>query len=260
MSMVDDLTLPHLSASNPPPARAFCKFNAVDAQSLNIAALLGELALQMQAEPSSEATLNTIVGAAVDLLPGISWSGISLVRGKTVTSQAPSDEVARQLDQLQSELGEGPALSALAEQRTVNIPDLRAEKRWPRFVAAATGMGVHCVLSFRLFVKQESFGALNLYGPQPNYFSEESVAVGEILSQHAAVAMAGAATEEQLRAAIQTRDVIGQAKGILMHRDHLTGLQAFATLTRASQETNIKLVDVARFVVAEFEKSLDGRG
>ena len=86
----------------------FVQFDDVNAQSLNIAALLGDLALQMQAEPSSEAILNTIVSAAVDLLPGISWSGISLVRGKTVTSEAPSDEVARRLDQLQSELGEGP--------------------------------------------------------------------------------------------------------------------------------------------------------
>ncbi len=226
----------------------------MNSKSLNIAALLGDLALQMQAESSSEATLHTIVRAAVDLLPGISWSGISLVHGKTVTSEAPSDEVARRLDRLQSQLGEGPALSALADERTVIIPDLQAEQRWPKFVAASTGMGVHCLLSFRLFIKQGALGALNLYGPRPNTFDDESVAVGEILSQHAAVAMAGAATEEQLRAAIDTRDVIGQAKGILMHRDHLTGLQAFAILTRASQETNIKLVDVARFLVAEFEK------
>jgi GAF domain-containing protein len=228
----------------------------VDSTSLNIAALLGDFALQMQAEPSSEATLHTIVRAAVDLLPGISWSGISLVRGKKVTSEAPSDEVARRLDQLQSELGEGPAFSALRDRRTIDIPDLRAEERWPKFVAAATGMGVHCLLSFRLFIKDGALGALNLYGPRPNTFDDESVAVGEILSQHAAVALADASMEEQLRAAIETRDVIGQAKGILMHRDHLTGLQAFATLTRASQETNIKLVDVARFLVAEFEKDM----
>jgi GAF domain-containing protein len=241
---------------NPLRADVFYRIRNVDSKSLNIAALLGDFALQMQAEPSSEATLHTIVRAAVDLLPGISWSGISLVRGKKVTSEAPSDEVARRLDQLQSELGEGPAFSALRDRRTIDIPDLRAEERWPKFVAAATGMGVHCLLSFRLFIKDGALGALNLYGPRPNTFDDESVAVGEILSQHAAVALADASMEEQLRAAIETRDVIGQAKGILMHRDHLTGLQAFATLTRASQETNIKLVDVARFLVAEFEKDM----
>jgi ANTAR domain len=87
------------------------------------------------------------------------------------------------------------------------------------------------VLSFRLFVVGESLGALNLYGEAPEALTQDSVAIGEILAQHAAVAMAGAAGEEHMQSALASRDIIGQAKGILMHRDNLTGLQAFAALT-----------------------------
>ena len=68
--------------------------------------------------------------------------------------------------------------------------------------------------------------------------------------------MAGAAAQEQFDVAVASRDIIGQAKGILMHRDNLTGLQAFALLTRASQKTNVKLIEVARVLVADHERGL----
>jgi len=110
------------------------------------------------------------------------------------------------------------------------------------------------MLSFRLFVIAESFGALNLYGAAPGAFTDDSITTGEILAQHAAVALAGTTAEQHFAAALASRDVIGQAKGILMHRDNLTGLQAFAALARASQETNVKLVDVARILVADHER------
>ncbi len=225
-----------------------------------LAGLLADLAQQMQAEEGSDATLRTIVRAGVEMLPGISWAGISLIRGKEVTSEAPSDDVAKALDQLQSELTDGPAFSALADHRAVIVPDLSSESRWPTFTAAARERGVHCMLAFRLFIDRGALGALNLYGPDPTSFAEDSIATGEILAQHAAVAIAGATAEEQFQTALASRDVIGQAKGLLMHRDGITGLQAFAALTRASQETNMKLADVARWFVGEHEKEIADRG
>src|SRR5262249_53489266 len=108
-------------------------------------------------------------------------------------------------------------------------------------------------LSFQLFVRCQNLGALNLYGDETSVFSDDSVEVGAILAQHAAVAMVGATAESHFQAALASREVIGQANGILMHRDNLTGLRAFNTLAQASKETNIKLVDVARWLVAEHE-------
>ena len=221
-----------------------------------LAEVLGNLAVEMQSQHSSESVLRAIVVGAIDVVPGTSCAGISRVAGRTVTSEMPSDAIAAELDQLQTELNEGPALSALHERHTVFIKNMSEETRWPNFVAAATLLGVHCMLSFRLFVINGSLGALNLFGAAPEALTEDSVAIGEIFAQHAAVAMAGAAAEEQMQSAVATRDIIGQAKGILMHRDNLTGLQAFATLTRASQETNLRLVNVARWLVNEHESKL----
>lgn len=221
---------------------------------LGVATSLGDLAVQLATVEDQDELLVAVVASAVKLLPGISWAGISLVRGKTIVSKAPTDDVARALAELQAELGEGPIFSALDERHTITVDDLVADSRWPRFAQAATDRGVRCVMSFRLFLQDESLGVLTLYGPEPGMFSDETVVVGEIFAQHAAVAMAGAANAEQMQRAIRSRDVIGQAKGILMQRDKLTGLQAFAVLTKASQDTNVKLVDVAHFLVGEVEK------
>jgi GAF domain-containing protein len=223
---------------------------------MELATVMGNLAIELQAQADPAAVLQTIVDAAIDISPGISWAGISLVKGKKVIPESPTDEVARTLDRLQGELGEGPAIDSLTSEHCVVIADLTAEPRWPRFVEAATSMGVRCLMSFRLFVKDGTLGALTLYGPDISMFDDDSVLFCELLAQHAAVAMAGSQAEEQMQRALSTRDVIGQAKGMLMQRDNLTSLQAFALLARASQETNVKLVDVARLLVSDFEAKL----
>lgn len=66
-------------------------------------------------------------------------------------------------------------------------------------------------------------------------------------------------SESQLQTALASRDVIGQAKGILMARERLSGLQAFQLLLRTSQHTNIKLVDIARWIVDDHETRLPDR-
>lgn len=217
---------------------------------LEIAKALGDLAFELQGQPDPDATLKTIVSSASVIVPGVSWAGISLVRGKTVTPSAFTDDVAHALDTLQSDLGEGPATDTLTLQRTVVIPDLSAEDRWPRFARAATERGVYCMASFRLFVDRGDLGVLTLYGPRPRAFDEDGIFYGELLAQHAAVAMAGAQAEEQMQRAIASRDVIGQAKGIIMERFHVNAVRAFELLTRLSQENNVKLLDVARRIIA----------
>ncbi|WP_142063664.1 ANTAR domain-containing protein [Pseudonocardia kunmingensis] len=101
-------------------------------------------------------------------------------------------------------------------------------------------------------------GALNLYSDRVDAFDDESEHVGLLLASHAAVAMAGAQQQENLRAAIATRDLIGQAKGILMERYKVSEDQAFAILVRASQNANRKLRDVAEQLGSSGE--LVGRG
>lgn len=224
--------------------------------SRQLAQKLGDFAIGMQSLTSSEAVLNAIVGAAVPIVPGASWAGVSLVTKRRVEPAAATDDIVARLDALQTSLREGPALSVLDERRPIVVNNLAVAEKWPQFISSATDLGVHSMLVFPLLVQRETLGVLTLYGATPHAFTDDSVAIGEILAQHATVAVAGSTATEQLHLAVASRDVIGQAKGILMHRDRLTGLQAFATLTKASQETNVRLVDVARWLVDEHEKTL----
>jgi putative methionine-R-sulfoxide reductase with GAF domain len=216
-----------------------------------LAKLFGDLAVELQGQTSAPDTLRSIVDAAAQIVPGARWVGISLVEGKKVTPQVPTSRPVEELDELQSELSDGPCVTALRQHHTVQIDDMRTETRWPSFARAAHQRGMLSLLAFQLFIRSESLGALNLYSDQPFAFSEDSVIIGEVLAQHAAVAMVGASEVTQLRNALATRDLIGQAKGILMERNKRTDVQAFNLLTRASQKANMKLVDVARWLIAE---------
>lgn len=223
-----------------------------------LAETLGHLAVEMQAQVDNTDTLNTIVHAAAEIVPGARWAGISLIEDKRIVARVPTDPIVAKLDDLQSNLGDGPCITALRDHHTVLIDDMGSDTRWPEFAEQAMALGVRSLLSFQLFVRHNNLGALNLYGTEPHGFTDDSVDIGLIVAQHAAVAMAGSAAESQFQTGLASRDVIGQAKGLLMARDSLTGVQAFALLTRASQETNMKLADVARWLVDEHEKNLHG--
>jgi GAF domain-containing protein len=221
-----------------------------------LAEALGTLAIQLQAQPDAATTLRGIVDAAVDIVPGARWAGISLIHARRVRSEVPTDPIVAELDQLQTDLGEGPCVTVLREHHTVHITDMSAETRWPPFAQRATTLGVHSLLAFQLFVRTENLGTLNLYGDAPGAFTDESLLVGGALAQHAAVAMVGATAVSQLKSALAIRDLIGQAEGVLMQRNNLTGIQAFEALTRAAQTSQMKLVDVARWVVEYHEEQM----
>jgi hypothetical protein len=90
-----------------------------------------------------------------------------MIRGKQVIAEVPTDPVVAELDKLQSELGDGPCLTALREHHTVLINDMSTDARWPQFAQRAAQLGVRSLLSFQLFVRSENLGALNLYGAEP---------------------------------------------------------------------------------------------
>jgi transcriptional regulator with GAF, ATPase, and Fis domain len=197
---------------------------------------LSELARHLQAEDDVDAILDEVVRAAVQLVPGTDEGSISVVTGRRhITSQSPSSELPAQVDAVQGEVGQGPCLDAVYEHQTVRVPDMRHEQRWPDFARRAFDLGAGSMLSFQLYVEGDNLGALNLYGRQPNAFDDESEDVGLMFASHAAVAFADARKLTQLRVGIDTRDLIGQAKGILMERYTIDAAQAFTLLTRISQ-------------------------
>ncbi|MFC8190990.1 GAF and ANTAR domain-containing protein [Cellulomonas sp. NPDC057328] len=176
---------------------------------------------------------------------------ITRVRGRRkVTTQATTGEQGRRLDELQERTGEGPCLDSLYEQQTVRVADLATETRWPHLAEHAERAGLRSVLCLQLFVEGDNLGALNLISGTPDAFDDDDEDVGLLFASHAAIAIADTEELAHVRTALASRDVIGQAMGILMERHKLTGDRAFAVLTRVSQDTNRRLRDVADELVA----------
>jgi GAF domain-containing protein len=220
---------------------------------------LSELARQMRAEPDTAGVLRRIVDRALVEIDAAEWAGISAIQGEQVHTEAASDEIVRRIDDLQYRLAEGPCVSSLRDQETVRSDDLTLEDRWPRFAPAAAEQGVRSMLSVQLFVDGDNLGALNLYASMPKGFDDHDESVAMLLAAHAAVAMKGSQIEANLRTALASRDLIGQAKGILMERYVVNSAQAFDMLVLASQHCHRKLRDVAEQLAATGELSIDDR-
>src|SRR3712207_7975 len=214
---------------------------------------LAAIARELVNEPDMQHTLQRIVEAAAQNLDGEVWVSVSLVKQRReVHTPASSDDRATQADRLQYELEEGPCLDAIWEHETFQIDDMTAEERYPRWArGVAEETGIRSSLSLQLFTdaEQDSLGALNLYSPRPAAFDAETRGEGLAFAAQAAVALRSAQTEQHLRAAMATRNLIGQAQGILMERYKVTAEQAFAVLSRVSQQSNVKLRDVAQLLV-----------
>lgn len=209
-----------------------------------------DMARALLSQEDVQHTLQKICDLAVETIDGCDHAGISFLKGRKVDTPAASDDVPRKVDAIQYEVAEGPCLDAIRDHEVFETGDLGRERRWPHFSSRAQAeTGITSMMCFRLFVEGDTLGALNLYSKAANAFGEESRTVGLVFAAHAAVALSSAVHEEQMEEALQSRDLIGQAKGILMAREGITADQAFDMLRRASQRLNIKLRDVAGTIV-----------
>ena len=192
--------------------------------------------------------------AAAGTVPGAQHASISVVvRRREVYTRAATDELPRAVDTAQYETGQGPCLDTLFERRTERVPNTADHPRWPDFTKRARELGVGSMLAVQLYVDRDDLGALNLMSKHPDAFDDESESVALLFAAHAAVAMAAVQRIDQLQRAVSTRDIIGQAKGILIERLGVTGDQAFRVLAHASQQENRKLHEIAAELVTTGE-------
>jgi GAF domain-containing protein len=110
-------------------------------------------------------------------------------------------------------------------------------------------VGVLSGLSFKLYTADRTAGALNLFGFQPRVWDTEAETIGSVLAAHAAAAVLASRENQHLQSALSSRDRIGQAKGIIMERFKVDDVQAFEMLKQLSQESNTRLVEIARRVI-----------
>jgi GAF domain-containing protein len=221
--------------------------NEVSAPTQHLADAMSRVARQLQEEHGDvEGTLQAITAAAVRTVPHADECGISYMIGRqNIEPRAWTSDLPRTVDSLQERLKQGPCMDAAWEQQIVRA-HVGADHRWPEFGTQAAQLGVGSMMCFQLFVAGDQLGALNMYSRTRGAFDDESQDIGLLFASHAAVALAGAEHEANLRIGMGNRDVIGQAKGILMERHRLTAEQAFGVLPRVSQEMNRKLFDIAR--------------
>ena len=208
---------------------------------------IAELARSLQAEAGTGNTMDLAVTLAVEVVGGAEDAGISLVhRGRLVETPAFTSGCALRSDRIQQELGQGPCLTAIRDEEIVSCPDLATESRWgdwgPRTAEEA---GIGSMLSFRMFTSKERLGALSVYAVQPHAFTGADVESGLSFAAHTAIAIAVARQDENMDIALDSRSLIGQATGIVMDRYEIDAVRAFAVLKRISQQSNVKLHEVA---------------
>ncbi len=177
-------------------------------------------------------------------------------RGRPPATAACTDPLASQADEVQYRTGDGPCLHAMRHGLQVRIDDLARHDRWPRFSRQAVALGIRSSLSLPLIADGERVGALNLYAPRPGAFGPAETRQAEKFAGHAsgaltlALRMASCADlNDQLRSSIVSRAVIDQALGVIMATERCPQDKAFAMLRSVSQNTNVKLRDLAATIV-----------
>jgi len=218
---------------------------------VDVAQALSDVARSLDAEPDLQHVVAGIVAAVTDTVPGAEAAGVSLREGRILRTVAATSDLVERLNAIEHELDEGPCVQAVLEHRSYRIDDMSTDTRWPRFAAAAQAQGIQSMLGYRLFTGSRTLGALDLYSSKLNAFDAEAEVVGELFAAHAAIALLGSTQQTEWQTAINSRDSIGMAKGILMHRERLTDQQAFTLLVSTSQKANIKIHELATWLVDE---------
>jgi transcriptional regulator with GAF, ATPase, and Fis domain len=224
---------------------------------------LAHLARQVQTEsrPHPEEVMERFAALAPEYIRGTNEAGVMLTSGKRALhfSSVATGTCPHMIDNIQEELLEGPALDCTTTNQTVRVDDLSEDTRWPRFVdAVLADTPVRSMLSFQLYTHVQNWGALSLYSHYARGLDGNAEELGLILATHAALTLEAVQRTRQVRSALGSRDIIGQAKGILMERYEISPGAAFSLLTRLSRESNKPVVVIAKELVETKPKSGGG--
>lgn len=209
---------------------------------------VASIARELATARNVDETLQRVVDLGQNYVPGCEAASLSIIRDRVVSTPAWSHELSYDVDQAQYRTGEGPCLEAIVQHDTTILPDLEDETRWPRWRDAIAEHGVRSMISFRLAVAPDhdaTIGALNMLSTHADAFGDESRLFGEVFASHAAIALRAAFTEAGLEQALATRELVTQAKGILMEREGLESRQAFDRLVALAEKRRSTLREVA---------------
>ena len=214
-----------------------------------VAAALTEAARAIHSHRSLDDTLDAIVRAAQETVPGFEHVGISITHGNgTIETRAGTGQLVWEVDELQYKLHEGPCYDAIRHGGVTVVDDMATETRWPRYVSEVTARGLRAQMGLQLFTEDGTLGGLNLYSRKPG-IDPDAVQLAELFAAHASIALGRARHEHQLNESVASRQAIGTAVGIIMERYRISEDRAFQFLVRASSTSNLKLRVIAQELV-----------
>lgn len=199
-----------------------------------------------------DAVLSEMVTSSLSHMPGARHAGITVASGDgTVETVSATDAYPALLDKIQLRHHEGPCLTAAWDHHVIRVDDIRQELRWPSYCRdVASETPIRSIVAFQLFRADNATGALNFHAEEPDVFDEHAVEVGLVLATHAALVWSMVRRDEQFRSALASRDIIGQAKGMIMERFDIDAVQAFELLKKLSQNSNTPLTAIAHQLIS----------
>lgn len=211
--------------------------------------IVAELASVAAETPDIDDVLRRAVELAIEIVPGCEQAGISVLWDGRIDTPVSVGDLAQRCDQIQERILDGPCIEALLEADTFRIDDIRTDDRWPEFAVQAQTAGLGSMLACRLASTSDRLAAVNLYSTQLKAFDDISESFAIAYATHVGLALGAAERERNLHAALQSRELIGQAIGILMERHRLAARQAFDIMVEVSQRTHVKLRLIAEELV-----------
>ena len=216
------------------------------AQQARLAEVFVVLADTLVADFDVAGLLDLLVRTCVDDL-GATAAGLLISDHQGVLRvAASSSEATALLEAFQLQAEEGPCLDAFHTRRPVSADLTASDSAWPTFAPFAVSHGINRVDALPMRLRDQSIGALNLFHEQDLMTIDLRVAqaladVATIGILHQEGARAGDLIIEQLQAALNSRVVIEQAKGVLAATGRVDMDIAFQQLRRYSRDNNAKL-------------------
>jgi len=222
----------------------------------DLASALAQMSQVLLAVQTGDTVVNLVTQLAIETLPGTVGAGLTLVSAEGKHTRAASNPLVEQADHMQYTHDAGPCLTAWRDQEPVQIDDISAEDRWPEWTAAVTALGVRSMLSVPMLSAGRSMGAIKVYADRPRVYDSSSVTILELFAQQAAVLLSNTQAvadarglSVQLTAALEDRDVIGQATGVLLAQGAGDVPAALTALRLAAQRAGTSLHTVAHGIL-----------
>lgn len=221
----------------------------VPVQTDGVGGFFADLAALVYHSEDYQEIYRAICEAAPALVSGCDHASLMLRQNGHQVSAASSDDIARQIDTAERELGTGPCVDAINDGTPHIDADLTQARLWPALSARVVRTTpVRGLAGFRILIDERKVGALNFFADTPGALTDRSINEAAVLAAFTSVALSAASKRETastMRKGLNSNREIGKAIGLLMAFHKINDDDAFEMLRRTSQEMNIKIADVA---------------